>query len=268
MGTNTNTDTPISALAAEYNFLPEHNIEKRIAQIVLSHISEIPRLTLEEISGLCDVSPSTFSRFCKHMGYSSYTAFKIKMSDALESYPYHSSSHRAISRSSESFIPAMAEMIQRDVQNFFKGFQKETYCQLVNEMKACSYIYFHDTVYSTVRLSLQCDLAVDKKIVTFSPNRAQQRRDVRTARPGSLFILIYDGHIRSREILESAQYLHSQKHIAKTALFSPTAQLPAAKYCDYFFELPQGGTALTDMLIHDLAYDYLSILYRETCRSL
>ncbi len=63
MGTNTNTDTPISALAAEYNFLPEHNIEKRIAQIVLSHISEIPRLTLEEISGLCDVRRQPFPGF-------------------------------------------------------------------------------------------------------------------------------------------------------------------------------------------------------------
>ena len=264
MGTNTYTDTPISALAAEYNFLPEHSIEKRIAQMVLSHVSEIPHLTLEQISALCDVSPSTFSRFCRHMGYSSYTAFKLKMTDALENYPYRPSPFRnMMDCSSHDFMSIMQEVIQKDTARFMKVFNEESYRRLAAKMRAASHIYFHDTVYSTIRLSLQCDLAIDRKVVSFSPNSAQQRRDVRTAEAGSLFILAYDGHVRSKEILASAKYLHDRGEAFVTALFTPTLQIPAAKHCDFVFEIPRGSTFLTDMMLHDLTYQYLSVLYRE-----
>ena len=96
MGTNTNTDALISALAAEYNFLPEHSAEKRIAQIMLCHISQLPHLTLEEAAALCHVSESTFARFCKHMGYDSFSAFKSKIAAVLENYPYQPQHFRGL----------------------------------------------------------------------------------------------------------------------------------------------------------------------------
>lgn len=264
MGKNTNTNTPISALAAEYNFLPEHSIEKRIAQIILSHISELPLMTLEQAAAVCDVSISTFSRFCQHMGYTSFSAFKGKICSELENYPYSLSPFSNISEyDGHSFMPMMQEAILKDMENISSAFNEDDYRQLIKEMHGCSHIYFHDTVYSTVRLSLQCDLAIDKKTVTFSPDNTSQKRDILTAGPDSMFIFIYDGHVRSREVLSSLKYIHTQKNNIKTVLFSPFANLPSAKYCNFFFKIPKGSTSLTDMMFRDLVYQYMSVLYRE-----
>lgn len=154
MGTNANSDTPISALAAEYNFLKEHSIEKHIAQLVLQNISRIPELTLEQAAALCDVSISTFSRFCKEMGYETYTAFRIKIRSALETYDYKPQIYwNADTCNSENFLDIFSESLQADVVAFRSLFCREDYLRLVDGMYRSPHIYFHDTVYSTVRLA-------------------------------------------------------------------------------------------------------------------
>lgn len=264
MGTNTNTDALISALAAEYNFLPEHSAEKRIAQIMLCHISQLPHLTLEEAAALCHVSESTFARFCKHMGYDSFSAFKSKIAAVLENYPYQPQHFRGRSvSSSAAFKQDIQQAVQTDMERFWESFEPHSYDRLAEAMHRASNIYFHDTVYSTVRLLLQSDLAVDHKMVTFSPNNIQQRKDVQTAPPGSLFLFMYDGHVRSKEMLPCVQYLQRHKSAIITAFFSPIDDLSVIGDCDFFFKLPQGSASLTALMMHDLVYEYLSILYRE-----
>lgn len=265
MGTNANSDAPISALAAEYNFLKEHSIEKRTAQLVLKNIARIPELTLEQAATLCDVSVSTFSRFCKEMGYESYTAFRMKIRDALASYGYKPRIyHGAQTCSADNFMDVFSEAIQDNLTYFRAHFRKEDYIRLAEGLYRASHVYLHDTVYSTVRLSLQGDLAVTGKMVTFSPNIPQQRRDVLNAQDGALFILTYDGHVRSKEVFSTIKQLRAKNNSIEIALMTATRQMPCADDCDYVLEVGRGSTPLTDMMLRDLAFEYLSLVYRET----
>ncbi len=264
MGTNANSDTPISALAAEYNFLKGHSIEKRTAQLVLKNITRIPELTLEQAAMLCDVSVSTFSRFCKDMGYESYTAFRMKIKDALASYEFKPQIYRGTQACTcENFIDIFSESLQTDLANFRAHFRPEDYASLADRLHQSTHIYFHDTVYSTIRLSLQADLAVTGKMVTFSPNIPEQRRDVITAQPGDLFILNYDDHVRSKEIFNTIKQLRAKNAGIIIALMTSTRQISAADDCDYVFEVGRGATALSDIMLRDLACQYLSMVYRE-----
>lgn len=45
--------------------------------------------------------------------------------------------------------------------------------------------------------------------------------------------------------------------------FSPVDDLSVIGDCDFFFKLPQGSASLTALMMHDLVYEYLSVLYRE-----
>ena len=262
MGTNANSDTPIIALAAEYNFMKDNTSEKVIAQTVLAHISEIPHMTLEEAAACCNVSVSTFLRFCRSIGYSSYGAFKMKMSEAITNYNYRNAPFsQHILYNSDTYFDAAAATITDAITHLKEVLDISSCKRLAEKIYEKKKIYLHDAMYSSVRLSLQSDLAVTGKIVTFSPNNVQQSKDARLADKDSLYLLNYDGSQRSSEVPKTLRAAREKE--AFTAVISHTRIFPGSEYCDILLEIGKGNSLISDFMLHDMVYQYLSVIYRE-----
>lgn len=55
-----------------------------IAHTILTHIDQIPGISINDLADLCYTSPATISRFCKDMNCKSFVNFKEEIAIALE----------------------------------------------------------------------------------------------------------------------------------------------------------------------------------------
>ena len=68
---------PLIQINSVYDTL--HNKEKMIADVILQNPKKIPYLSVAELASLADSSYSSIVRFCKLIGYSGYSEFKLEM---------------------------------------------------------------------------------------------------------------------------------------------------------------------------------------------
>ena len=61
------------------------SVEKNIADYVLSHLNDVPYLSIKELSALCGASEASVLRFFKTIGYKGYRDFTISLSSVLGS---------------------------------------------------------------------------------------------------------------------------------------------------------------------------------------
>lgn len=55
-----------------------------IAHTILTHIDQVPSISINDLADLCYTSPATISRFCKDMNCKSFVNFKNEIAIALE----------------------------------------------------------------------------------------------------------------------------------------------------------------------------------------
>ena len=262
MGKDAQTDRPIGALAAEYNFIKEDTIEKKISQTMLAHVSDITDLTLEQLAGLCNVSTSTLLRFIHSMGYPSYSAFRLKITDSVDNYTYKNRPFvETVSFNSSNYFEKVSETVIEAVDSIKASLDLKLCRRFIDNLYEKKKIYIHSAIFSTIRLALQSDLALTGKIVTFSPDSLKQREDVKSADRESLYLLSYDGNQRSREVLKTIPAVR-QKH-AVTAVISTVKDFPGSDLCDYLFHIGKGAGSIADLLLYDIVCQYFSVLYQE-----
>lgn len=58
---------------------PENSLNRLIAQTVACHISDIDHLSTNDMARLCNISKTTFIRFCRHLGYETFAEFKYAL---------------------------------------------------------------------------------------------------------------------------------------------------------------------------------------------
>ena len=107
------TENPIYALVAGSMFSGETHLDKHLAQVTLKYISNFNSMTVERMAELCQVSVSTYLRFCKKLGYSSFTEFRVRIVDALGKYKFlntpfsllfvHNSANTAVANEKHSY---------------------------------------------------------------------------------------------------------------------------------------------------------------------
>ena len=78
------TNSVLSILLRYVNGQYKKDTNYDIALALLTHYSEIPKKTINEISDLCYVSPASISRFVKLIGFHSFQEFKNACLNTLD----------------------------------------------------------------------------------------------------------------------------------------------------------------------------------------
>ena len=58
---------------------PEDSLNRLIAQTVAQHMTDIAYLSTNDMARLCNISKTTFIRFCRHLGYETFAEFKYAL---------------------------------------------------------------------------------------------------------------------------------------------------------------------------------------------
>ena len=78
-------ETDILYLLMTYvNFSSGQDMYYSIAKTILTHLEQIPSISINDLAELCYTSPATISRFCKDLNCRNFATFKKEMAIALE----------------------------------------------------------------------------------------------------------------------------------------------------------------------------------------
>lgn len=78
-------ETDILYLLMTYvNFSSGQDMYYSIAKTILTHLEQIPNISINDLADLCYTSPATISRFCKDLNCRNFATFKKEMAIALE----------------------------------------------------------------------------------------------------------------------------------------------------------------------------------------
>lgn len=265
MSRNTTGVDALTALTAEYTFMRNTDGDRYIAQILLKNITQIPSLTVEKAAELCSVSPSTFHRFCRSMGYRSFTEFKVKMSSSLEKHRYRQLFTRpqAGTAGSSRYFDDMSAQLCADIANLQSTLDHAALRRLAHMLHRASAVYIHDIRFSTVRLALQGSLSLDGKTVTVSSDLEEQQQDIETMDTDSLLLSVLDGTPRCNGM--SKLFVAAREKGAAITALSPSPDFIHSNLCAEIICLPMGSTSVSSHLISDMLFTYLDYLYHAEC---
>lgn len=262
MGRSRNSPNPIRALAAEYNFMRESDSNKYIAQMTLKNIKQIPNLTVERAAEMCNVSTSTYHRFCRGMGYESYSDFKFKISAALENYTYSQEHVPGIHEQAETaYIDNLTDAIKLDLDILKSELNHQSCENAAKLLLGAERVFIHNQIYSTMRLILQSDLAVCGKLVQFSPDTQQQLADIEVMGADSVVVVIIDQTRRGVDVLRSIPSIADTG--AKIIAISESRQFKGSELCDELIVTGAGTTAISAGMLSDIVFLYISAILRR-----
>lgn len=260
MSSHINTSNPINALVAVYNFGNYKSGDKEIAQILLANLRKVPDCTIEMLADLCCVSVSTLQRFYKDIGYKTYAEFKLKITDALAAHVYKNAYTTNNVLPGEDSLDTLFKQATDAVASVSSAIDRMRLNDLAEDLHRHSRIFIHDTFFSTAKLMLQGDLALNGKQVTFSLFTEQQSKDIRSMEPGCLLLAFCGNSARYREIENEIPLARKAGSRIAVITFSPAFR--HTDICDHLLQFKGAGNSL-DMVAADLVFLSLSTVYRE-----
>lgn len=114
--------SPIQRMKEIYPSL--HQKEKKIADTISSHSNQIGYLSIKELAKLCGTAESSVVRFCKLLGYTGYSEFKLEL---IKSSFTMSSFHQ------NAYTEAAAESSQDNAETITRRLLTDT-VQLLNRL--------------------------------------------------------------------------------------------------------------------------------------
>ena len=138
-----NKDNVLTQITNEYLSLSKPL--KRIADYILSNISEPQYLSIYQLAAACEVSESTVFRFCQILGFKGYKEFKYALAEAnsaklidgeIDAYEEILPEDSFIDMAKKLFAYNMASVNQT-----LQLIDKEAYCKAAKYLKDAKHIY-------------------------------------------------------------------------------------------------------------------------------
>ncbi len=177
-----------------------------IAQTVLTHLDQIPHISINDLADLCYTSPATISRFCKDLNCKSFANFKREMEIALK-----------IANNEIHFDDDDQDMIENDPQTLVTKIYEDTresltrgesnisikdidkICELMHESQDVHLVGYQFS--KIVGTDFQLKMLKLKKFIYCFVNRGDEIQKLETINEGDLIIIL---SVRARsELMDS-----------------------------------------------------------------
>lgn len=252
------TIRPLRALVAEYNVLPEGSSERLAAQRLMEHIADVPTLSVEAAAGLCALSISSLRRFCRRLGYTSFTEFKQKVARDLASYRY---SRTMVPRLPEEDLESAA---MRTLKTAFDGLlaslNRAALEAVTVAMHEARTVHFHDRMFSNLLICLQADLSVCRVKIRTARFSDAQRESLAQLRQEDLLLLVAHSEQQAWELLPQVEEAGATG--ATIAAIVPQSCAEAFSACSYCLTYPDVANE-QNCFLTDLLYNLIFRKHRE-----
>lgn len=255
----------MNAYIALINFLNYTNptdIYYKVAQNILQNLDKVKSASIHEIAELCYVSAPTISRFCKKLGYESYSSFRNELSQAVSNYNYN---NRFVSvdpsvdtedNESLSFLYQIGQY--SDILK--NSFPKPYITEVAKALHDSKNVGLFSSVPSYQLQYLQADLLLTKHNVTFIQAPSDQMAFAKTLGLDSVAVVIKPERLEAKYIDDILTTL--KKNGTKIVLISNTKYAKQNKVADYLLCF-NGNLHIVDSFCFDMLISLLSIEYRK-----
>lgn len=147
--------------------------EKQIAKFILAHPSEVVKMSVQELAKRSGTSPSTVSRFARHLRFSGYSELKLQLSADLTADDQDASLYEEI-KSNESLRAIKSKLLnnaERSIRETVDQIHPESVTAFVNQLQktkqillfgvGASYLVVENIAQKWSRLGYACVFSDD-----------------------------------------------------------------------------------------------------------
>lgn len=255
----------MNAYIALINFLNSTNptdIYYKVAQNILQNLDRMKNASIHEVAEMCYVSAPTISRFCKRLGYESYSSFKNELSQAVSNYNYN---NRFVSvdtsmDTEDSESASFLFQIGQYSEALKKSYSREYIQEIAQNLHHHKRVGFFSSVPSYQLQYLQADLLLTKHEVTFCQTPTDQLAYAKTLGEDSIALFLKPERLESRYMDDIINIL-KENHV-KIILMSNTKYSKLNKMADFILSF-NGNLHIVDSFCFDMLVSLLSIEYRK-----
>ncbi|MGZ9585867.1 MurR/RpiR family transcriptional regulator [Paenibacillus marinisediminis] len=250
----------ILALLQFYNTYDHDDIYFSVAKNFIYQFDQISDMSLIEIAEKSYCSPSTITRFCRHLYYSSYPELRLELSRLRQQYVLNVLSTQKKVSIMENKPVGGKNIITQTIDSSLDQFDSSQINSFVKTLQSKARIGFYGySVPQSVWL-LQIDLLMDGKESTAFLDPRYQIEDVQSLDENSFAVFF---HYTNDETFSIEQMMQeaSQKG-AKVALITNTSTLFSNQNVDVMFEFPYHSLALSFIVVNALI-THMSLEYQQ-----
>ncbi len=251
----------VNQLINLYNMTPTGDIYHDISDIMLRHLPQLKKMSINQIAELCFTSKATLSRLARKLGFESFAEFRANVTSNLTNYPSLNHSMPPVDTlASSTFVDAYLNYLRLMIDKLEARLDPD-YIQTINENINNAEIiclYSHQAGDFPM-MQLQYDLVMAGKKTVFLQNLDDQLANARTLDDKSIILICLPNSIESAprvEVLKVAKALG-----ATVVLIKPRSSTIGSKYADFTLDFDDSRTAM-DGYIYDIIISLLSMTYR------
>lgn len=250
----------ILALLQFYNTYDHEDIFFSVAENFIYQFDQISDMSLIEIAERSYCSPSTITRFCRYLYYSSYPELRLELSRLRQQYVLNVLSSRQKISMMENKAVGGKNIITQSIDNSLDQLDSSQIDLVVTTLMSKSKIGFYGySVPQSVWL-LQIDLLMDDKKSTAFLDPKYQIEDVQSLDEDSFAIFF---HYTDDEICTIEQMMkEASQRGAKVALITNTSSLFSNQNIDFIFEFSYHSLALSFIIVNALIA-HMSLEYQQ-----
>ena len=255
----------ILALLQFYNTYDHDDIYFSVAKNFIYQFDQISDMSLVEIAEKSYCSPSTITRFCRHLYYSSYPELRLELSRLRQQYVLNVLSTKQKVSMMENTLAGGKNIITQTIDCSLEQLDSSQMNLFVNMLLSKTKIGFYGySVPQSVWL-LQIDLLMDGKESTAFLDPKYQIEDVQSLDEHSFAVFF---HYTNDEILFIEQMMQeASQRGAKVALITNTSTLFSNQHVDFIFEFSYHPLALSLMIVN-VFITHMSLDYQQQNRNL
>ena len=231
--------------------------DRSLARYISGHPVQIVRLTIEELALAAGTSPSAVSRFCKRIGFDSFSSLKLQMARAMVA---HNGTENDLQKKANSPAEAISSLYAQyimQIPQFIDNRDVGDIAQLFAHANHVKLFGINRTFISAKQMEQRLiRMGFDSTAVS-EPISMNDMAGILT--PGDLVIL-FTVNDNEHIYQQTAQELHRQKCPLVCITMNPA--LPFKKYCRKYVVLPKisDDTSITFLDNQAIFFVYIEIL--------
>lgn len=254
--------TILARLIQLFNMTGAGNIYHEVLDIMLSNLSRLPLLTLEEIAELCNTSTTTINRLLKKVGCPSFRLFKHQIGETLNGFDKHN-----------RFFP-YSEYSISNLKQIYSDFFFDRISDLMERIDTAQIEAVVDLIHASDDVHLYCEFAdsyakqqfqidltyAGKKVISLQDPSAQME-DSRNLTAKSVVITTNQAilpHYTSHQKVMKTVSETKASMIVITSTLTPSS----SRYADYTLYF-KGSDTLSDNYLIDMTLNLLDLAYRS-----
>ncbi|MDL2293004.1 MurR/RpiR family transcriptional regulator [Ruminococcaceae bacterium OttesenSCG-928-D13] len=234
--------------------------QRQIAQSMVHNLDAISGSNINQASEICHFSTATISRFCRQLGFDSYSEFRKSLRSSLSGFELVEYMFPNSQYSTETIVESYKRQVSEMYRSLFEGVAQQDITQMAEHIHQCKNVVMYVSASHLVHFFLQIDFALDKHIVALCRTEQELMDEVAKMGKGSYLLALKHQLKLERYVDEAVEAAKNRG--AMVGVITNSERSPLRKSADDFICF-HGTLYFSDNLIMDTCCMMLSATFRE-----